>query len=152
MKSSHLLQIFGGFFRDLFICYLRGRGEPRERERGERVWSSLPTGHGARWRARPHDPEIMTWAKIRSRMPNRVSHSGVPRFPQFYMHSALWENSLLCQFVTCVVSCDGHHNPCTQGSLASPFVDTATSLPTHGPRQSLIYSPPLYFCHLKIAI
>ena len=47
----------------------RGRGRGTSRLHGERrAW------HGAR----SYDPEIMTWAKIKSQMPNWLSHLGAP--------------------------------------------------------------------------
>jgi len=58
-----------------FIIFLVGRGRGRRRER---ILSRLHVQHRA-WRgARSHDPEIMTWAKIKSQMLNRLSHPGTP--------------------------------------------------------------------------
>ena len=66
--------------KDLFI-YLRkhasmngGKGRGRRRERIFR----LPAECGAWHRARSHDPEIMTWAEIKSWMLNQFSHPGTP--------------------------------------------------------------------------
>ena len=52
----------------------------REREReGGRVLSRLHTQHGAQCRTRPHDPEIMTWAEIKSQTLNWLNHPDTPQ-------------------------------------------------------------------------
>ena len=70
--------LFSFFKKDLFT-YLRGRERERFRgavEEGERISSRLPTECGAWHGAWSHDPEIMTWAEIKSWMLNRLSHPG----------------------------------------------------------------------------
>ena len=52
------------------------RGQ-RKRER-ERLSSWLPTEHRVGGRAASQDPEIMTWAKIKSQSLNWLSHPGIP--------------------------------------------------------------------------
>ena len=50
------------------------------RERGsERILSRLLADHGARHGAWSHDPEIMTWADMKSQPPNQLSHTGVQK-------------------------------------------------------------------------
>ena len=56
-------------FKDLFI-YLGGQ---RERER-ETLSSRLPAEFGVWPRDQPHDPEITTWADIKSWMLGLLSH------------------------------------------------------------------------------
>ena len=50
----------------------RGGGNRRER-----ILSRLHAHHGARCRAQSHNPEIMTWAKVKSWTLNQLSHSGI---------------------------------------------------------------------------
>ena len=52
-----------------------GRGGQRDRER---MSSTLCTEPGARLRAPSQDPEIMTWARVRSWMLSPWSHPGTP--------------------------------------------------------------------------
>lgn len=52
---------------------LRGRGSE-----GERIPSRLHAQSGARHRAWFHNPGIMTQAKIKNQMLNRLSHPGAP--------------------------------------------------------------------------
>ena len=96
-KCSHHLSpyIITIFFR----CYLF----IWERE-NERAWvggrdrgtSRLPTEYWAQHGAWSHNPEIMTWAEIKSQMLNQLSHPGAPiitilltMFPMMYF-SSLW--------------------------------------------------------------
>jgi len=48
-----------------------------ERER-ERILSRFHAQHGAQLRILSHDPEIMTWGKIKSQMGNWLSYPGAP--------------------------------------------------------------------------
>ena len=57
----------------------RGEGQ-REKER---ISSRLPTECRAWYSTLSHDPEIMTQAKIKSRMLNWLSHPGTPLFIYF---------------------------------------------------------------------
>ena len=59
----------------------RGRGRPL-------------TEHGSRYRAGRHDPEIMTWAPIKSSTLNWLSHPGIPG--TFY----LWGEGFVKHYVT----------------------------------------------------
>ena len=46
---------------------------------GQRILSKLHTQHIAWQGAQSHDPEIMTWAKIKSQSFNRLSQPGTPQ-------------------------------------------------------------------------
>ena len=69
-------------FKILFLYFERNResvsrgGTEREGERKSQAASMIQ--HRAGHRARAHKDEIMTWAKIRSRILNWLSHPGVP--------------------------------------------------------------------------
>ena len=58
------------FFKDLFILE-RGAGGEGERENLKQI----PTEHRAHQGAWFQDPEIMTWANIKSQTLNQLSHS-----------------------------------------------------------------------------
>ena len=67
-------------FKSWLIDYLR-QSLGRDWERGqERMSSSLPTECEVRDGARSHDPEIMTWAEIKSWTLNQLSLPGAPHF------------------------------------------------------------------------
>lgn len=56
---------------------------PGEEQRGrERISIRLPAEHvadaPARCRAQSHDPDTMTQAQIKSRMPKQLNHPGAP--------------------------------------------------------------------------
>ena len=65
-----------------------GGGAERERER-ERIFSRLHAQCRARCGTRSHNPQIMTWAKIKSRMPNWATH--MPQYQEF-LNGDLWDN------------------------------------------------------------
>ena len=56
-----------------------------EEEEGKRILSRLHAQHKAQQRTWSHDPEIMTWAEIKSCMLNGLSQSDIP-------YSALYES------------------------------------------------------------
>ena len=56
----------------------RAWAEEGAEEEGESIPSRLQTKLRAQCRAQSHDPEIMTWAKIKSWMFNWLSHPGAP--------------------------------------------------------------------------
>lgn len=45
--------------------------------------STFPAEHRARHGSQSHDPEVMTWAEIKSQSLNRLSHPGVPGISSF---------------------------------------------------------------------
>ena len=72
--------------------FLREREHERERER-ERILNRLHVQCGAWCGARSHSYEIMTRAKIKSRMLNQLSHPGAPihlHFTLFYIIICLY--------------------------------------------------------------
>ena len=58
----------------------------------ERIISRFRAQQGAHYGARSHDPEIMTWADIRSQMLNWLSHLGAPKCHYFFEWP--WESYL----------------------------------------------------------
>ena len=58
--------------------FLRERVSRGERGQSERISSRLHAGQGARCGTQSHDPEIVTWAKIKSQRLNQLSHPGTP--------------------------------------------------------------------------
>ena len=71
----HLLNIFKNLFISESEEESRHEQEGGQRER-EKITSRLPSEPGAWY----HGPEIMTWAKTKSRMHNWLSHPGAPVF------------------------------------------------------------------------
>ena len=69
--------IMSSFFfkKDLFILE-REREQERAGRGAERISSRLPIEYGAWCGAQSQDPEIMTWAKIKSQLINWLSHPG----------------------------------------------------------------------------
>ena len=76
---------------NLFFLNERGRGSGRE-------WGTVPgrlhAQLGAQHGAQSHSPEVMTWAEIKSQMPNRLSHPGAPRARKFVEHLGSQERSI----------------------------------------------------------
>ena len=71
------------FFKRIYfyfesVCRRQGKGRGRGRER---ILSSLHTQHGAEGRVQSQDPEIMTWAEIKSQILKRLSYSDTPGIP-----------------------------------------------------------------------
>ena len=67
------------FFEFMYLFWEREREHAQAREgqrERDRISSSLHTKHRARHGARSHDPGIMTWAEIKSRALNQLSHPG----------------------------------------------------------------------------
>ena len=60
---------------------------------GERNSSKLPTEYRARCGSGSHNPEIMTWAEIKSGMLNRLSHPGAPHFSSYQTAEHLLQKS-----------------------------------------------------------
>ena len=72
----------------LWVCdRVRGRG--RGRGRG-RISSRLHAQCRAQYRAQSHNSEIMTWAKIKSQMLNRLSCPGTPKLDPFLIVHFSW--------------------------------------------------------------
>ena len=67
----------------------RGEGQKEK----ERILSRLHTQRRARCRAWSHNPGIMTWPKIKSRMLNRLSHPGTPAFLSFLSFFQQWKKN-----------------------------------------------------------
>ena len=88
------------FFSFLFEGW--GQRAETERERGS-ILSRLPTEHGAQPGAWSRNPEIMTWAEIRSRMLNWLSHPGAPAkiICHFKMPNFLKMRTLISYFPGC---------------------------------------------------
>ena len=65
------------FFKALFFLFIWEREQARGRTDGDReTWSRLPTEHRAQHGTQSQDPEIMTWAEIKSQLLNWLSHEG----------------------------------------------------------------------------
>ena len=76
--SPPWLNLFPGiFFLKILFREWASRGTGRGRGR-ERIPSILCTEHGAQCGASSRNPEIMTWADIKSQMLNFLSHPGAP--------------------------------------------------------------------------
>ena len=66
-------------------------------------WSRLHGQDRAQCRAQTHDPDIKTWAEIKSRMLNQLSHLGAPHLGLKRQQS----QQLLPKFLTKVTGSDG---------------------------------------------
>ena len=66
-----------------------GRGRGRKR-----ISSRLHTQHGAQHGAWTHNPEIMTWAKIKSQIFNWLSHPSAPQRSNFKKNSEIKNKEL----------------------------------------------------------
>ena len=75
---SGIVGPYGSFVLFRFICLFRTASACRRDGERERVASCLPAELWALRRIGSHDPEIMTWAKIKSQMLNHLSHPGAP--------------------------------------------------------------------------
>ena len=63
-----------------FNFFIGSRGRRKGRENLKQAHAQHGAWHGAQHGARSHDPEIMTWAEIKSRMLNWLSPPGAPIF------------------------------------------------------------------------
>ena len=84
-----------------FIIYMllffeKERRRKRGRREGERILSRLHAQHRAQRRARSPDPEITTWAKIKSRMLNWLSYQAplIIWFFRNWFTKTLWSQCL----------------------------------------------------------
>ena len=76
--SSKLKGLWFFFFRFyLFICLFRECKQGEEQQERERQNpKQIRAERGAQCKAQSNDPDIMTWAEIKSRMVNWLSHPG----------------------------------------------------------------------------
>ena len=61
---------------------------------GERILSMLHTQHGVQYGAQFHNPEVMTWAKIKSQTLNHLSR-GAPLMTYFWVRTVQRTNGYL---------------------------------------------------------
>ena len=71
-------------------------------EQRERISNTLPVEYGARLGAQFHDPEIMTWVKIKSKMLNQLSHPSAPILIQLRWHRWFQFLTSFCPFLLAV--------------------------------------------------
>ena len=124
----HWFIYFISFFKRfyLFICHPEikstGRGSGRGRGR-----SSLPAEQGARRGAWSHHPEIMTWAEIKSQMPNWLSYPGAPIFWMYHLTpcKVLLRNLPMGRLGGSVIK----RLPSAQGMIPSPGIEPRIQLP-----------------------
>ena len=80
-----------------FLILEKGEGE-MQRERERNPPSRLLAGHGA-WRgAQSHNPEIMTWAKIKSWVLSWLSHPGAREKLTFLIRWITCEKWIPCKY------------------------------------------------------